>query len=281
MENTELKPLVANGKYFEGPRWHEGKLWFIDSLGMKLLRVSLDGGCETVCTIPGIAGGIGFLPNGNVVLTSMFDRKLLTFANGEVSTLCDLSQVAAGTIDDMIIDGFGRIYVGDLGFDLMKGGSNENGQIILVTPGGEARVVARALHFPNGIAVSEAGKRLVVAESEGNRLAAFAVADDGSLDLSRRFGSFTEPDGICLDRDGAVWTSLFQEDAFVRVDAKGNVLDRISVTCRRAVACALGGDDRRTLFCISAETTHEDLMRGKSSARIDTARVEVPGAGFP
>jgi sugar lactone lactonase YvrE len=281
MEYTALKPLVTDGKYFEGPRWQEGRLWFVDSLAMKLLRVSLDGKCETVCQIPGIAGGIGFLPDGNVVVTSMFDRKLLTFANGEVSTLCDLSQVAAGTIDDMIIDGFGRIYVGDLGFDLMKGGSHENGRIILVTPSGEARVVARALHFPNGIAVSEAGKRLVVAESDGNRLAAFAIADDGSLDLSGRFGSFTEPDGICLDRDGAVWTSVFQQDAFVRVDAKGNVLDRISVTGRRAVACALGGDDRRTLFCISAETTHEDLMRGKSSARVDTARIEVPGAGFP
>jgi sugar lactone lactonase YvrE len=281
MESTELKPLVAEGKYFEAPRWHEGKLWFVDSLARKLLRVSLSGECETVCVILGIAGGIGFLPNGDPVITSMFDRKLLTFAKGEVSTLCDLSNVAAGTIDDMIIDGFGRIYVGDLGFDLMKGGSHDHGQIILVTPSGDARVVAKALHFPDGIAVSEQGLRLVVAESDGNRLAAFAIAADGSIDLSKRFGNFTEPDGICLDREGAVWTSLFQEDAFVRVDSKGNVLDKISVKGRRAVACALGGEDRRTLFCISAETTHEDLMRGKSSARIDTVRVEIPGAGFP
>jgi sugar lactone lactonase YvrE len=278
MEYTELKPLVAEGKYFEGPRWHDGKLWFVDSLAMKLLRVSLDGECETVCAIPGIAGGLGFLPNGDPVITSMFDRKLLTFANGQVSTLRDLSRVAAGSIDDMIIDGFGRIYVGDLGFDLMEGGSHDHGQIILVTPSGDARVVAKALHFPNGIAVSEQGLRLIVAESDGNRLAAFAIAPDGSLDLSKRFGSFGEPDGICLDREGAVWTSLFQEDAFVRVDRKGTVLDRISVKGRRAVACALGGDDGRTLFCISAETTHADLRRGKSTARIDMVRIEVPGA---
>ena len=107
------------------------------------------------------------------------------------------------------------------------------------------------------------------------------MSSDGSLDLKRRFGSFTEPDGICLDREGAVWASLFQEDAFVRVDATGRILDRISVNGRRAVACALGGDDRRTLFCISAETSHEDLMRGKSAARIDTVRIEIPGAGSP
>ncbi|HLI78947.1 MAG TPA: SMP-30/gluconolactonase/LRE family protein [Candidatus Binataceae bacterium] len=281
MEYTELHPLVPEGKYFEGPRWHDGKLWFVDSLAMKLLRVSLDGACETVCAIPGIAGGIGFLPNGDAVITSMFDRKLLTFANGKVSTLYDLSNVAAGSIDDMITDAYGRIFVGDLGFDLMKGGSHDNGQIILVTSNGDARVVARGLHFPNGIAVSQLGGRLVVAESDGNRLAEFAIASDGSLDLKHRIGNFTEPDGICLDSEGAVWTSLFQEDAFVRVDSKGRVLDRISVASRRAVACALGGEDRRTLFCISAVTTHEDLMRGKSSARIDTVRVEIPGAGFP
>ena len=281
MEYLELHQLVTEGKYFEGPRWHDGKLWFVDSLAMKLLRVGLDGACETVCDIPGIAGGIGFLPNGDIVITSMFERKLLTYANGKVSTLCDLSNVAAGTIDDMIIDAHGRIFVGDLGFDLMKGGSHENGQIIVVMPNREARVVGRGLKFPNGIAVSQFGGRLVVAESDGNRLAEFAVASDGSLDLKQRLGSFVEPDGICLDSEGAVWTSLFQEDAFVRVDTKGRAADRISVHGRRAVACALGGEDRRTLFCISAVTTHEDLMRGKSSARIDTVRVDVPGAGFP
>jgi sugar lactone lactonase YvrE len=281
MEYTELHPLGIEGKYFEGPRWHDGKLWFVDSLARKLHRASLDGACETVCAIPGIAGGMGVLPNGDPVITSMFDRKLLTFANGKVSTLCDLSGVAAGSIDDMIVDGQGRIFVGDLGFDLMKGGSHDRGQIILVTPSGDARVVARSLHFPNGIAVSELGGRMIVAESDGNRLAEFAVASDGSLDLKKRCGSFIEPDGICLDREGAVWTSLFQEDAFVRVDKMGRILDRISVKGRRAVACALGGEDRRTLFCITAITTHEDLMRGKSSARIDTLRVEIPGTGFP
>ena len=178
MEYVELRPLIMEGKYFEGPRWYEDKLWFVDSLAMKLLRVSLDGEREAVCDIPGVAGGIGFLPNGDVVITSMFDHKLLTFANGKVSTLCDLSKVAAGTIDDMIIDGFGRVFVGDLGFDLMKGGSHDNGQIILVTPNGDARVVARGLHFPNGIAVSQLGGRLVVAESDGNRLAEYAIGSD-------------------------------------------------------------------------------------------------------
>lgn len=281
MKHAELQSLISAGKYFEGPRWHDGKLWFVDSLAMKLRRVSMAGECETIGAIPGFAGGMGLLPGAAPVVTSMFDRKLLTFTGGEVSTLHDLSQVAAGTIDDMIIDGHGRIYVGDLGFDLRRGGNHDHGQLILVTASGEARIVARGLRFPNGIAVSEDGARLVVAESDANTLAEFVIASDGSLELKRRFGSFSEPDGICFDREGAVWTSLFQEDAFARVDSTGRILDRISVAGRRAVACVLGGEDRRTLFCLSAETTHEDLMQGKSRARIETVRVEIPGAGFP
>jgi sugar lactone lactonase YvrE len=275
-----LRPLIE-GLYFEGPRWHDGRLWMVDSLARTVLRVGLGGVCEKVCDNPGIAGGMGILPNGDPVFTSMFDKKLLTCTGGEVKTFLDLSGVATGSIDDMIIDGQGRIYVGDLGFDLMTGGSHENGGLILVTAKGEASVVARGLHFPNGIAVSQDGKRLVVAESDGNCLSEFAIRHDGSLDAHRRFCTFMEPDGICLDREGAVWVSLFQEDAFVRVDANGKELERIEVRGRRAIACALGGDDRRTLFCISAETSHEDLMRGKSRAWLDAIEVDVAGAGFP
>ena len=275
-----LRPLIE-GIYFEGPRWHGGWLWMVDSLARTVLRVSLDGESEKVCDNPGIAGGMGFLPNGDPVFTSMFDKKLLTCSGGEVRTFIDLASVATGSIDDMIVDGQGRIYVGDLGFDLMTGGSYENGGLILVTPMGVAKVVARGLQFPNGIAVSEGGKRLVVAESSGNCLSEFAIQSDGALGSHRRFGSFKEPDGICLDREGAMWVSLFQEDAFVRVDANGKELDRIEIRGRRAIACALGGDDRRTLFCISAETSHEDLMHGKSKAWLDAVEVDVAGAGFP
>lgn len=281
MEYTKLRPLISEGKYFEGPRWHARKLWMVDSLARTVLSVGLDGVCKTAFEVPGISGGMGFLPNGNPVVTSMFDRKLLTFEDNQLSTLIDLSSIATGTIDDMIIDGRGHIYVGDLGFDLMKGGSHENGKLILVIPSGDARIVADGLRFPNGIAASEDGTRLVVAESDGNCLSDFQIRADGSLEKGRRFGKFTEPDGICLDREGAVWVSLYQEDAFVRVAPDGRVLDRIAVTGRRAIACALGGVDRRTLFCISADTSHEDLMRGKSSACVDIVEVQIAGAGFP
>src|SRR5437763_806115 len=171
-----LRPLVETGLYFEGPRWHRGRLWFVDSLARSVLSVSLDGDCRKECELDGICGGIGFMPNGDLIATSMFDRKLLRYDGARVSLQADLSAVAAGTIDDMIVDGRGRIWVGDLGFDLMAGVvQGARGHIILVTPDGKARVAGEGLNFPNGIAVSQDGSTMVVAESEGDCLARFGI----------------------------------------------------------------------------------------------------------
>ncbi len=179
----------------------------------------------------------------------------------------------------MIVDGLGRAYVGDLGFDLPPPPDRGAvGRIILVMPDGETRVVADGLQFPNGIAVSADNRRLVVAEMDGECLAEYDIAADGGLKFRGRFGNMKSPDGICLDREGAVWVASFDEDAFLRV---GRELQRKEVPGRRAIACVLGGPERRTLFCLSAATSPEQLRQRQSSARIDVVEVEIPGAGYP
>lgn len=280
---SRLRPLLGGGGYFEAPRWRDGRLWFVDCYGPTLLSIDEAGAFTTHRKLDDIPAGIGFLPNGDVLLTAMRRRRLLRFAGGTVAVHAELSGLAAGTIDDMVIDGAGRAYVGDLGFGLpppepMPKGA---GRIILVPPEGKPRVVAEGLDFPNGMAIGADGRELIVAESEGDCLARYAIDADGGLRLLGRFGHFAEPDGICLDREGAVWVALFEEDAFVHVDRDGRELDRIAVPGRRGVACALGGAERRTLFCLTAETTHEDLRKGRSRAWIDAVEVSVPGAGWP
>ena len=146
---------------------------------------------------------------------------------------------------------------------------------------GATRVVAEGLRFPNGIAVSADHSRLVVAEMDGACIADYEIESDGSLKLRGRFGSMKSPDGICLDREGAVWVAAFEEDAFIRLDPSGRELQRIEVPGRRALACALGGAERRTLFCLSAATSYEELRQRKSSSRIDVVDVGVAGAGYP
>jgi sugar lactone lactonase YvrE len=212
----------------------------------------------------------------------MNKKQLLAFADGQLSLYADLTGIAKGTIDDMIIDGQGRAFVGDLGFHMPPPPDRGAvGRILLVMPDGSARVVAEGLRFPNGIAVSADHGRLFVAEMDGATLADYDIAADGGLRLRGRIGRMNAPDGICLDRDGAVWVASFTEDAFIRVGRDGEEIRRIAVPGRRALACALGGPDRKTLFCLSAATSYEELRQRKSSSRIDVVAVETEGSGFP
>ncbi len=280
---TPMKPILDGGRYFEGPRWHLGRLWFVDCMERTLLSLTPSGECEqharfeddTPC-------GLGVLPDGRFVVLTMFRKRLMTYADGRLSLYADLSGIAKGTIDDMIVDGLGRAYVGDLGFDLPPPPDRGPvGRIIQVTPDGEARIVAEGLRFPNGIAISADNQRLVVAEMDGDCLAEYDIEADGALSFRRRFGNMKAPDGICLDREGAVWVASFDEDAFLRIDRDGRELQRIDVRGRRAIACVLGGPARRTLFCLSAKTSPEELRQRKSSACIEMVDVEIPGAGYP
>ena len=277
------KTLLDGGRYFEGPRWHAGRLWFVDCLNRTLLSLPPSGECEQHARIDDDTPcGLGILPDGRIVVLTMFRKRLMACADGRLSLYADLSGVAKGTIDDMIIDGLGRAYVGDLGFDLPPPPDRGPvGRITLVMPDGSARVVADGLRFPNGIAISADHRRLVVAEMEGDCLVEYDVADDGSLEFRRRFGHMKSPDGICLDREGAVWVASYDEDAFIRVGRDGQELQRMEVAGRRAIACALGGPERRTLFCLSAATSHAELRQGKSSARIDVVDVGAAGDGYP
>ena len=279
----KLRVLLDGGRYFEGPRWHAGRLWFVDCFERTLLSLGLAGDRQQHAkVIDDTPCGLGILPDGSIIVLTMFKRQLLRFTDGQLSLYADLSQIAAGTIDDMIADGLGRCYVGDLGFNFPPpDGRGAVGRIILVMPNGETRVVADGLSFPNGIAVSADNSRLVVAEMDRGCVAEYEIHGDGALSFRRRLGSMETPDGICMDEDQAVWIASYDEDAFIRIDREGQEERRIGVPGRRAIACVLGGPKRRTLFCLSAATTHEEMRQGKSSARIDVIDVEASGAGYP
>jgi sugar lactone lactonase YvrE len=271
MAGSRLTPVLDGGRYFEAPRWHDHRLWLVDSRARTLLSVTGEGTPEIACTLQGIPAGLGFLQNGEAVVTDMHGRSLVRCAGGQPVVHAELSELT-GTLDDMTVDRVGRAYVGDLGFDLKSGIKNgPYGRIVLVEAGCNPRVVA----------ISEDGRQLVVAETNGDCLASFHIRADGSLEFERRFGQFRAPDGICMDRDQAVWVSLLDESSFVRVAPDGRILDRIPVPGRRGIACVLGGDDRKTLFCVSMDPDRGSETGPKPQSYVDAAVVEVPGAGYP
>ena len=282
---AQLTPqLLADGFVFlEGPRWHDGKLWVSDMFAEKVLTVDAQGNTELVATVPQRPSGLGFLPDGRLLIVSMHDKKLLRQDPNGLAEVADVSALVGGDINDMVVDAQGRSYIGNFGYDLMGGEEAQPANIVMVTPDGQARVVADGLGFPNGSVISPDGSTFIVAETFANCLSAFSIAADGSLSDRRVFAQLGEatPDGICLDAEGAVWVSSFGSGEFLRVKDGGEVTHRVPVPDKRAVACMLGGEGRRTLFMLTAATSVEELAQGKSEASIETVQVEVPGAGLP
>lgn len=276
--------LLADGFMFlEGPRWRDGKLWLSDMFAEKVVSVDMQGNTELVATVPQRPSGLGFLPDGRLLIVSMHDKKLLRQDPDGLTELADVSGLVRGDINDMVTDAQGRSYIGCFGYDLMGGEEAKPAVLVMVTPDGQACVAAEGLGFPNGTVITPDGKTLIVAETFANCLSAFRVGDDGTLSDRRVFARLdgVTPDGICLDAEGAVWVSSFMTDEFIRVKDGGAVTNRIPVPNTRAVACMLGGQGRRTLFLLTAATTVEELAQGRSEASIHTVEVEVPGAGLP
>jgi sugar lactone lactonase YvrE len=274
--------VILDGIVFpEGPRWHDGRLWFSDIHGHKVIAMTPAGEAETIAEVPERPSGLGFLPDGTLLIVSMQDGLLLRKeTDGKLSTVADLTSFGSGGLNDMVVDGEGRAYVDVYGV----GGDRRNGGIILVKPNGEVSLAVEGLTFPNGLVITQDGGTLIAAETMGHRLSAFDIGADGALSNQRVWAELGEvtPDGICVDSEDAVWVGSPFTGEFIRVRQGGEITDRVPTPGKWAVACALGGDDRRTLFLLTAETTMDDLFKhGKAIGWIETTQVPVPGAGWP
>jgi len=272
---SSLSPL-ANGFCFgEGPRWFEGMLWFSDMLGEAVHTVTLCGSLTTVA-LPGHApSGLGFRPDGTLLIVSTEARQLLCYDGDVVTPVADLAELAPADLGDMVIDDAGRAYVGSQ--------AREGGVIIRVDPDHAATVVADGLDFPNGMVITPDGGTLIAAESVGRRLTAFTIDADGGLSECRVFADGLDgpPDGIALDAEGGVWTSMTLAHQFERIVQGGEITDRIDLGDRTAIACALGGPEQKTLFLLSSTDAYPQRLAGTKLSRVDTVQVDIPGTGRP
>lgn len=283
---TDATPTVLlDGLVFpEGPRWHEGRLWFSDMHAHRVMTVDLEGNTEVVANVPNRPSGLGFLPDGRLLIVSMTDRRLLRLDGDDLREVANLYDLAPAACNDMVVDGKGRAYIGNFGFDFEHGEKPKATNLVMVDSADySVRVVAQDLMFPNGAVVTPDGRTLIVAETFGRKLTAFTIGEDGSLSKPRLFADVApaSPDGICLDAEGAVWVASPPTGEFLRVWETKSITDRIPVPGKMAIACALGGEDRRTLFLLTAEGSQEDLIKGQTKGFIETVQVEFPGAGWP
>jgi sugar lactone lactonase YvrE len=272
----------------ESPRWHEDRLWFAHWGTGEIVAVDLEGNSEVVGRGPsGLGWSIDWLPDGRLLVTGQ--GLVRREPDGSMVEHADLSGLGVDGFNEIVVDGRGNVYVNG-GVDFDPGEGNAPGIIALVTPDGSARPVADGIAFPNGMAVTPDNSTLIVAESFAGRLTAFDIADDGGLSNRRAWADAVGPDGICIDAEGAVWTGVapFDDNVVGRVREGGEVLERVRLDMP-CFACMLGGDDRRTLFMLTADWRMDEgfddniarLTGGPRTGRLLTAPAPAPGVGWP
>ncbi|MFI5912345.1 SMP-30/gluconolactonase/LRE family protein [Dactylosporangium sp. NPDC051541] len=294
---TNTRVLLDGLRLVESPRWHDGRLWLCHWGAGQVIAVTTKGDAAVVLHEPAVdPHTIGWLPDGRMLVVpknaDAEHRLLRREDDGSWVPHADLSGLPAG-LNELVVDGRGNIYVNGAGFDLLEFMRNLDpddprplterpgyvpGFIALVRPDGTVHQQGHDIAFPNGMAVTPDNGTLIISESFAGRLTAFDIAADGSLGRRRVFADGIGPDGICLDADGAVWTSD-GGTAAIRVAEGGQILDRVELD-RPPFAVMLGGDDGRTLFMLAARWNPQDPFGG-TSGRVLSAPAPAPHVGWP
>jgi sugar lactone lactonase YvrE len=280
------RTLLDGGTFFEGPRWHDGRWWVSDFYRKLVLSFDADGGdVREELTVEGQPSGLGWAPDGSLLVVSMLDHRLLRRSpDGDVTEVASFGEHCGGPANDMVVDAVGRAWIGNFGFDLMAGARAEAANLVRVDPDGTVTVVATDMLFPNGSVVTPDGSTLIVGETTKSRYTAFTIAADGSLTDRRVWAEVpgVGPDGCGLDADGRIWCADAFAHRCVLVEEGGAIVDEIAAPDGLTTyACMLGGPERTTLLQCCAPDHEAALRMASLDAVLVATEVATPHGGFP
>ena len=279
-----LQPLVSGLGFGEAPRWHEDALWISDIARREVLRIdTASGAVQRILSTPGEPSGLGWLPDGSLLVVQMEEHEVLRWHRGNLSLYSRTGAVSRSRLNDMVVDRNGRAWVSNMGFDY-ESEPRQSTNLVGLEPDGRALAAATELWCPNGMAINPANTLLVVGQSASREILSFRIASNGELCDRAVFGTHPKggcSDGLCMDAAGALWIASPTTHEFLRMEPGGNITDRVATGERHAIACVLGGPERRTLFCLTAATLSIRAARLSTDGRVESVRVAVPGAGTP
>jgi len=262
----------------EGPRWRDGRLWFSDFYQHTISSIGDDGARRIELEHDGQPSGLGWLPDGRLLFVSMLDRLVMRRElSGDIVTHADLSSIAGGDCNDMVVDRRGNAYVGNFGFDLVGGERPRTTSLALVRPDGAVEEAAHDVMFPNGSVITDDGSTLIVGETFGARYTAYDIGDDARLSSGRLWASVEgmAPDGCTIDAENGIWFSDAAGGQVVHVLEGGEITHQVS-TPDNTYACMLGGADGHTLFALTCNDARPEVADGTATGAIHTMRVDVP-----
>jgi sugar lactone lactonase YvrE len=263
----------------ESPRWHAGCLWISDILHRTVFRYDEHGRKHAVAVFEVNQSGIGFAPDGSMLVVSMPDRKLLRYHDATISEVSDLSHLEPTMLNDMVVASDGTAYITRFGWNPWKGEPMQTVSVLKVSPDGTARSMGPELIGPNGVALSPDEATLFVAEAGGS--AVWALDLESTAHPAEVFCSLpasptselglSTPDGICTDGAGGLWVADPLGHRVVHLGSDGALDDTVEFPATdHPLSVTLGGATSETLFITIVEKTDLYGPRTEPSGRIET-----------
>ncbi len=279
-------PVTAGrGEHTEGPCWdaRTGRLLWVDQYAGLVRIGEYDGASLHVVATHDVGSAIGA-----VVPSASDDGWLVACAQGFArltadGTLALLAQPESDVdvrtrMNDGKCDADGRFWAGSMAWDKRTGA----GSLYRLEHDLSVTVVLRDVTISNGLAWSADGATMYYIDTPTQRVDAFDVADDGTLQARRPVVRLDDgfPDGMCIDADGCLWVAVWGGSAVHRFDPDGTLRAVVEVDAPQVSSCCLGGPDGRTLFVTTSQEGMDADARAAHplSGHVFAGRVDVPGA---
>jgi carbohydrate kinase (thermoresistant glucokinase family) len=269
-ETLESQVILSGLMFPESPRWHHNKLWFTDQHAQRIMTTDIAGKAEIIAETPDLPGGLGWLPDGTLLVVYMTQRKVYQLKEKQLTLYADLSAYASFHCNDMIVSPKGDVWVGNFGYDLNAGEAVKPAELVHISTEGKISVAAEDVIFPNGCVLSADARQLIVAETFASRISQFDIQADGSLCNRQIWANLLDahPDGICQASDNTLWIAAPNKGEVWNVTAGGRLLARVK-THAPPYACMLGGEENNLLFITSSTTSDPGEAKATKSGFIE------------
>lgn len=274
----------------EGPFWDASAnmLHWVDILAPAIVSGRPGEGRTATHPMPELVGVAIPKASGGFVCATESGIQTLE-VDGTVRTLATPEADKPGNrFNDGKCDAAGRLWVGSLAINTEPG----QGALWRYEPGGQATRMLDDIHISNGLGWSPDNSTFYFTDSGPRVIWAFDFdLKAGALSNRRVFVAFTEqdgvPDGLCVDRQGGVWTALWDGWGVRRYLPDGRLDRTFTLPVPRPTSCTFGGPDMKTLFVptarirLSAQQLDDAPLSGSVLA-LDTAftgQPDVPFAG--
>lgn len=272
---TPLGPFRA--ALGECPRWDGGMLWLMDCRKGLILSMDAAGAVAVQATVPAPAGSFALRQGGGFVV-ALREEVVLIDPDGTCHSAGRIGDSHPNLrLNDGTVLPDGSFLTGTMHVFRDQGEPPLGGVYRLSPEGGFARVAA-PLGVANGPCVGP-DNRLYIADSAARLIHSYAIGADGVLMDMRRFADLSPlgsaPDGCCFDDQGGLWTALVHAGAVVRLDAGGQVCQRIDLPVQHPAALCFGGGALDEMFV----TSISDSGRLRADGPLEGAVLRITGHG--